>query len=127
MQYQSACCTHRCVAWCQATLHSIRMSQVSKIVWLRDSIEEIEVSKKIKKIGKWLQDEENIIVGEKKIENIGSLSQVSKMVWLRDSIEGIEVKKNQKNWQEASRKSWQKLAKHWRKIGRDILMILFLH
>ena len=78
------------------------LSQVSKIVWLRDSIEEIEVSKKIKKIGKWLQDEENIIVGEKKIENIGSLSQVSKMVWLRDSIEGIEVKKNQKNWQEAS-------------------------
>ena len=42
------------------------LSQVSKIVWLRDSIEEIEVSKKIKKIGKWLQDEENIIVGEKK-------------------------------------------------------------
>ena len=46
------------------------LSQVSKIVWLRDSIEEIEVSKKIKKIGKWLQDEENIIVGEKKKSKI---------------------------------------------------------
>ena len=44
----------------------------------------------------------NIIVGEKKIKNIGSLSQVRKMVWFRDSIEGIEVKKNQKYWQEAS-------------------------
>ena len=62
------------------------LSQVSKIVWLRDSIEEIEVSKKIKKIGKWLPYEAKYYSREK-IKNIRSLSQVRKIVWLRDSIE----------------------------------------
>ena len=41
------------------------LSQVRKLVWLRDSIECIEV-KKIKKIGKWLQDEEKYYSGRKK-------------------------------------------------------------
>ena len=49
---------------------------------------------KIKKIARWLQDEEKYYIGRrKKIENIGSLSQVRKIVWLNESI---ELKKSKK-------------------------------
>ena len=42
------------------------LSQVRKLVWLRDSIEGIEVKKKSKKLASGFRMRKNIIVGEKK-------------------------------------------------------------